>query len=375
MTIEHEGKTLTMQQAKKYLESPDRAERKIVYEKIRARRKADEEKLNNLLSELIQLRNQVARNAGYESFVEYQWDRRGRFDYTQDDVFSFHRGVKEHVVPIVTKINEQKKAKLGLDRLQPYDVEVDSSGEASLNPFTTGEELLTKATEVVGKVSPAFGKNIDIMKAHGRFDLDSRPGKAPGGYNYPMATSGYPFVFMNAAGTNQDVITFVHEAGHAMHCFCTEEQDIPLAVFRNEYPMEMAEVASMSMELMSMYHRDIFYTDPKDLKRAQQEEIERSIDILPWVSIIDSFQYWLYKNPDHTAEQRGEKFALLLEEYQPDIDWSDYRSYQHIRRQQQGHIFNTPFYYIDYGIAQLGAISVWQNYIQDAPKALEMYQK
>lgn len=190
-----------------------------------------------------------------------------------------------------------------------------------------------------------------------------------------MAVSGYPFVFMNAAGTNKDVITFVHEAGHAMHCFCTEAQNIPLSTFRNEYPMEMAEVASMSMELMSMYHRDVFYSDPKDLKRAQKEEMERTVDVLPWISIIDSFQYWLYKNPDHSIEQRGEKFASLLEEYQPDIDWSNYREYQHIRWQQQGHIFNTPFYYIDYGIAELGAISVRKNYIKDPASALAMYKK
>lgn len=211
------------------------------------------------------------------------------------------------------------------------------------------------------------------MKEHGHFDLSSRPGKAPGGYNYPLAVSHYPFIFMNAAGVQQDVVTFVHEAGHAMHSFCIEEKGIPLNIFK-DFPIEMAEVASMSMELMSMYEWDSFYSDPADKKRAQEQEIERVLEILPWVAIVDSFQYWLYKNPSHTVEERHAKFKELLDEYKPFIDRNEYEHVQHIRWQAQMHIYDFPLYYIEYGIAQLGAIGVWKNYIEDRQKALELYK-
>lgn len=226
-----------------------------------------------------------------------------------------------HIVPLVTKIFERKKKELGVDRMTPYDVGAVKEGEEALKPFTTGEELIEKATKTMGRVHPQFAANLQEMKEKNFFDLDSRKGKKPGGYNLPMPISRRPFIFMNSAGSYYDVIVFLHEAGHAMHSFYA--QDVK-NIF-NDYPMEIAEVASMSMELMGLNSLDEFYKNPEDLKRAKLYAIEdRTLVILTWIPVIDSFQYWLYKNPDHTVEERDSKFKEILSVYQPWIDYSGY---------------------------------------------------
>lgn len=369
MSIEHDGKTITLQQWAKYLELPDRTIRKEVYEKIWTRRGADSEKLDTLLTDLIKLRNTVAKNAGYESFVEYQWDGYNRFDYTQEDVNNFHEWVKQHIVPIVHSIFDKKRVELGLDTLAPFDTNVDGKDSEPLKPFSTGEELLEKGIAVMNDLHPAFAEHLRVMKSRNLFDLSSRTGKAPWGYNTGMPVSGYSFIFMNAAGTQNDLSTFVHEAWHAFHNVYTDNM---MWIFSN-YPMEIAEVASMSMELITMDFWHHFYQDKKDLIRAKIDQVEKCIEILPWISIIDLFQYWLYKNPDHTIEQRDQKFYSLLKEYLTRVDFSDYETFATKRRQAQLHIFEVPFYYIEYGIAQLGAIGVWKNYMTDPKKALEQY--
>ncbi len=371
MMIEYQGKTLTLQQAAVYLEQNDENIRKEVYEKIRDRRLQDSEKLDNLLTKQIALRNQIAQNAWYPSFVEYQRDARNRFDYTQQEVFDFHAGVKEYIVPLVQKIFDEKKKALQVDSLQPYNIAAPESDLPPLKPYGSAEEFLKKSITTVAAVDPEFGENLELMKQAGRFDLDSREWKRPWGYNCPMPVTLWPFIFMNSAGTQKDVEIFVHEAWHAMHSFCMK--DISLPWFR-QYPIEIAEVASMSMEFLTMKYWNIFYNNSIDVQRAQKWQIDWSIEVLPWVSIVDMFQYWLYKNPTHTVKERDEKFSALLKEYHPWIDYSNYEKNASKRWQSQLHIFELPFYYIEYGICQLGAFGVWKNYMENPTEALKKYK-
>jgi oligoendopeptidase F len=370
MNIEIDWQTLTLQQATKLVDTPNRDTRKSVYDKIWGRRLEDKDTLDNLLTELITMRNQVAINAGYDSFVEYQWDNYNRFDYTQQDVFNFHAWVKEYIVPIVTMFNEETKKKLWLETLTPYDLWAPTQDERLLRPFTTWDELLEKTIACMHDVYPQFAENLRTMKSMWRFDLDSRSGKSPGGYNSSMPISGYSFIFMNAAWLHRDVETLVHEAWHAMHSVYSS--NVSLYCFNN-YPMEIAEVASMSMELVTMDWWKHFYSNAEDLKKAQIEQVEWSLATLCRVATIDSFQYWLYKNPTHTIAERDAKFASLINEYQPWIDYSWMENIQAKRWQPQLHIFEVPFYYIEYGIAQLGAYGVWKNYKEHGQKAIEQY--
>lgn len=370
MDIEVDWKKLTLQQAWKLLDTPDRETRKSIYEKVWGRRMEDKDKIDTLLTELITLRNQVAINAWYPSFVEYQWEAYNRFDYTQQDVFNFHAWVKEHIVPLVTMFHKKSQEKLWLDSLKPYDLWAPTKDERLLRPFTTWEELLEKTIACMWDLHPEFAKNLLTMKSMNRFDLDSRPWKSPGWYNVSMPVTGYSFIFMNAAGLHRDVETLVHEAWHGFHSDYSAA--VPLEIF-NHYPMEMAEVASMSMELVTMDNWTHFYSNNEDLTKAKVEQLEGSLGVLCWISIIDSFQYWLYKNPTHSIPERDEKFKALMQEYQPRIDYSGLEERQAKRWQAQLHIFEIPFYYIEYGIAQLGAYWVWKNYKEHGKVALDQY--
>ncbi len=370
MNVEVNGQILTLQQATKLVDTPDRDVRKSIYEKIWGRRLQDKDTLDWLLTDLIELRNQVAKNAWYESFVEYQWDAYNRFDYTQQDVFNFHAWVKQNIVPIVTMFHKIRQEKLWLESLKSYDLWAPTKDERLLRPFATWEELLEKTISCMKDLHPQFAENLITMKSMNRFDLDSRPGKSPGGYNSSMPVTGYSFIFMNAAGLHRDVETLVHEAWHGFHSHYSDA--IEMSCF-NHYPMEMAEVASMSMELLTMDWWKYFYNNTEDLKKAQIEQLEWSLSTLCWVATIDSFQYWLYKNPTHTIAERDEKFKALLTEYQPWIDYTWMEDIQAKRRQSQLHIFEVPFYYIEYGIAQLWSYGVWKNYKENGQKALEQY--
>lgn len=370
MNIEHEGQTLTLSQAAKYTEHADRGIRKEVYEKIWARRLQDMEALDNLMNELITIRTSIAKNAWYESFVEYTWDARGRFDYTQQHVFDYHKGIKEHIVPIVIELFKDKKELLWLDSIKPYDLDAPLPSEVQLNPFTTWDELLEKWIATMRDVYNEFWDNLEVMKKAWRFDLNSRNGKAPWWYNYPMAVTHYPFIFMNAAWNQTGVKTFVHEAWHAMHSFCMK--DIDLQIFR-DYPIEVAEVASMSMELVTMNFWTHFYPNKDNLLQAKRDQLSWILEILTRIAVVDAFQYWLYKNPTHTVTERDEKFSSLLADYQPWIDYSDLEVISKKRRHAQLHIFEIPFYYIEYGISELGAIWIWKQYIENPEQAMKNY--
>ncbi len=371
MTVEVNGKEYTLQQAAKFLENPDRSLREAVFRKVQERRTQDKDALNDLFSKLIAIRNQMALNTGFANYRDFKFEELGRFDYTKEDCFRFHEAVKEYVIPLVSKINEKKRKKLGLDTLRPWDTEAEPAGIEPLRPFTNGQDLLTKTITCFDDLNPFFGDCLRTMQKMGRFDLESRKGKSPGGYNCPLAETGAPFIFMNASGQMGDLTTMVHEGGHAIHSFLSHP--LKLSSFK-DYPMEIAEVASMSMELFTMDHWDLFFSDKNDLARAREHQLERVITIFPWIATIDKFQHWIYENPSHTLEQRKQKWVEILNEFSSQsVDWSGLEHYREFGWQRQLHLFEVPFYYIEYGIAQLGAIGLYMQYKKNKEKALSNY--
>jgi oligoendopeptidase F len=371
MTIQFKEQEYTLQQAAQFLESPDRAIREEVYLKIQERRLQDQTSMHDLFTSLIQKRNQVAINAGFANYRDYKFQELGRFDYAKEDCYQFHEAIKLHVLPLIDKIYARKKKKLGLTTLKPWDTEAEPAGIAPLKPFTDGKDLYNKSVACFEKLNPFFADCLRKMDELKHFDLESRKGKAPGGYNCPLAESGAPFIFMNAAGQMSDVTTMVHEGGHAIHSFLTHP--LSLSAFK-EYPMEMAEVASMSMELFTMNHWQSFFDNEEDLNRAKEHQLERTITIFPWIAIIDKFQHWVYENPMHTIEQRTASWKNIVAEFSTDsIDYSGLDMYRAIGWQRQLHLFEVPFYYIEYGIAQLGAIGMWMQYQKNPTQALENY--
>ena len=373
MMIEVNGQEYTLQQAAKFLESHDRALREEVYRKIQERRLQDKDAMHDLYSKLIQKRDEVAKNAGFANYRDYKFVELGRFDYAKEDCFQFHEAVKLHVLPLIEKIYARKKQKLQLETLYPWDTEAEPVGVTPLKPFTDGKDLYEKSVQCFEALNPFFANCLRKMNELKHFDLESRKGKAPGGYNCPLTESGAPFIFMNAAGQMSDVTTMVHEGGHAVHSFLSH--GLELSAFK-EYPMEIAEVASMAMELFSMNHWESFFSDAADLNRAKEHQLERTITIFPWIAIIDKFQHWVYENPQHTIDERTTTWMSILKEFSTNsIDYTGLEAYREIGWQRQLHLFEVPFYYIEYGIAQLGAIGLWMQYQQDPKKALENYIK
>ena len=371
MTVEVNGTEYTLQQAAKFLESSNRELRKEVYLKIQERRKQDETTMHDLYSSLIAKRHQIAVNAGFENYRDYKFKELGRFDYTKEDCFQFHEAVKLHVIPLVNDIYQHKKQQLGLDHLKPWDTEAEPAGTEPLKPFTDGKDLYEKSVKCFEQLHPFFADCLRKMNELKHFDLESRKGKAPGGYNCPLAESGAPFIFMNAAGQMSDVTTMVHEGGHAVHSFLAHP--LSLSAFK-EYPMEIAEVASMAMELFSMNHWVAFFDNEADLKRAKLHQLERTITIFPWIAIIDKFQHWVYEHPQHSIEERTTSWMNILNEFSTSaIDYTGLEQFRAIGWQRQLHLFEVPFYYIEYGIAQLGAIGLWMQYKQNPEKALQHY--
>ncbi len=373
MTIEHEGKEYTLQQAAKFLQKPDREVRETIFRKVAVRRMQDIDELNELFNKLLALRQQVAKNAGFDNYRDYKFRALGRFDYTPEDCFAFHDAVREHILPLNAMLSEHRRKRLGLEKMRPWDSSAEPVGTEPLQPFETGVELSDKSVQVFGRLGDYFKSCLQTMTEMKRLDLESRKGKAPGGYNCPLPETGVPFIFMNAAGTIGDLITMMHEGGHAVHSFLSHE--LPLSSLK-EYPMEIAELASMSMELFSMEHWDVFFTDTDELKRAQVEELERVISVLPWIATIDKFQHWLYTHPGHTNEERTAEWLKIMDEFSThQTDWSGFEEYRAVFWQKQLHLYEVPFYYIEYGIAQLGAIAMWRQYRGNKQQALENYKK
>lgn len=369
--IEHERQVMTMQKASLLLKEQDEQLRKLIFEKMSARRMEDNHQLNTLYNNLIQLRHQIAVNAGFQNYRDYKFEALGRFDYTKEDCFAFHQAIKSEIVPLVRQIQQKKLTKLGKTQFKPWDTELDPDGLAPLKPFSNGQEMLNGSIRVLGKIDPYFGECISTMKEMEYLDLDSKQGKAPGGYNYPLYEIGVPFIFMNAVGAQRDLVTMVHEAGHAVHSFLS--RDLELTGYKN-LPSEVAELASMSMELLTMDEWSEFYNEA-DHKRAKKDQLETILTILPWIAQIDEFQHWVYEYPQHTIEERTEKWLNLGKEYGSNLtDWTGFETVRASSWQRQMHLFEVPFYYIEYGFAQLGAIGVWKNSLENVDLAIEKYK-
>ena len=370
MTVEFDGKSLTMQQASLILKNTDREKRKTIYNLIQKRRLEDEEKLDNLYDELITLRRKIAKNAGYKNYRDYMFSAMGRFDYKPEDCFDFHNAISKKIVPIITTFEEKRKKELDYVNYRPWDTAVDVDGLKPLKPFNGGNELTDLTIKCFSKLRPYFGNCISIMKEMKHLDLESKEGKAPGGFMYPLHEIGVPFIYMNSVGSQRDLVTMVHEGGHAIHSFLC--RNLELTEFKST-PSEVAELASMAMELLSMDYWDTFYENENELKRAKLEQLEKALGTLPWVAAIDKFQHWIYTNK-HTAKERKEKWLEIDSELGNQvINWDGQESAQKIMWQRQLHLYEVPFYYIEYGMAQLGAIAVWRSYKKHGEKAIENY--
>ena len=371
MMVELNGQEMTLQQAGVILQSTDRAKREEVYLKISVRRLQDKDILDELFSKLIKIRHQVAKNAGFENFRDYMFMAYGRFDYTPNDCFNFHEAIESEVVPILNELSNERKKQLRVTELRPWDKAVDAEGREPLKAFSDGNELTEKSIQCFQKIDPYLGQCLSIMKEMGHLDLESRKGKAPGGYNYPLAEIGVPFIFMNATSTMRDMTTIMHEGGHAIHNFLTK--DLELNDFKSP-PMEVAELASMAMELISMDQWQIFFPNEEELKRAKREQLEDIIETLPWVATIDKFQHWIYENPSHTPDERKKNWNRIFDQFTDTAtDWIGLQENKDYVWQKQLHLYEVPFYYIEYGMAQLGAIAVWRNYKLDKKKGLDGY--
>ena len=371
MTIWWEEQELTLQQAANILEDKDRIQREKAYLSIQNRRLQDKDKLDDLLTELIQLRHQIAENAGFKNYRDYAFAALGRFDYSPQDCFAFHQAVKKTVMPLVENLALQRKKQMNLNSLRPWDMQADPTGLPALKVFDNSENLINDTIACLDELDGFLGDCLKIMKKMGHLDLESRKNKAPGGYNYPLAETGYPFIFMNATSNLRDLTTLLHEAGHAVHSVLCK--DLEINSFK-EPPAEVAELASMSMELISMPFWKHFFANEKDLKRAKKEHLEDLLVVLPWIACIDKFQHWLYENPKHNVEERQKAWNEIYGEFSPKIiDWTGLEDFKTYHWQKQLHLYEVPFYYIEYGFAQLGAIAVWQNCKKDLKKGLKDY--
>jgi oligoendopeptidase F len=371
MGITFENQQYTLPQAAVFLKDLDRQKRETVWHQITERRLQSKEELNSLFNTLLRLRHQVALNAGFENYRDYMFQAMGRFDYTAQDCYAFHAAIEKEVVPLLQEKMQERQKTLNLDKLMPWDLEVDITGKPGLKPFRNGQDLIEKTILCFNRLDPSIGKYIELMQANQLFDVESRKGKAPGGYNYPLAESGAPFIFMNAASTFRDLTTMVHEGGHALHTFLSAH--LELNDFKH-LTSEIAELASMSMELISMDQWGVFFDNEEELTRAKKEQLEDVLKTLPWVAVVDQFQHWVYTNPSHTEEQRAQAWNQIFDQFGHSFaDWTGLEEAKTYLWQKQLHIFEVPFYYIEYGMAQLGAIAVWKNYKENPEKGLKQY--
>lgn len=383
MTVEFEGREQTLPQMARYQESNDRAVREAAWRVVAERRVQDAATLDAIYDKMVQLRDQQARNAGFDNYIGYAFKEKKRFDYTPDDCRTFHRAVEEAIVPFLRRLDARRREQLSVDVLRPWDLAVDPKGREPLKPFSGGADLVARSRRCFerldGRLAEMFSTLGDGDNAQGAargamLDLDSRKGKAPGGYQSMRDFSRKPFIFMNAAGLHRDVETMVHEAGHAFHSMlCSRE---PLLHYRHS-PIEFAEVASMSMELLTMPHwggRDGFYPDEEDLARAQRRQMEGSVGMIPWIATIDAFQHWVYGNPRHTREERRAAWLDLDRRFGHAVAWDGLEQHRAAMWQRQLHLYTVPFYYVEYGIAQLGSLQLWLRALDEGEKtAVESY--
>ena len=372
MTVEFEGRERTMPEMRKFLLEPDRPRREAAWRAAARRRMADRDRLDDLFEKMLGLRARIAANAGCPDFLEYQFRACHRFDYTPADCRRYHEAVARAVVPLWREILQDRRRDLGVDRLRPWDTAVDPEGRPPLKPFERAEELAARVIEVFRRTDPALAEQFAMMDRLGLLDLASRKGKAPGGYQAVLAEARLPFILMNAVGVDDDVWTLLHEGGHALHSIAAVDE--PLLAYRHA-PMEFCEVASMGMELLAEGHLGVFY-NAGDLKRSRRRHVEGIVFILPWVATIDAFQQWIYGHPGHSRAERRAAWLEIFDRFSGGVvDWTDLAEEKAASWHRQLHIFEYPFYYIEYGIAQLGALQLWVRARQDGAAALAGYRR
>lgn len=372
ITINWEGQEKTIPQMKEFLQSSDRKTREKAWRLVWQEVSKHDQRLNEIMSKLIKLRHQIALNAGFKNYRDYMFKKYERFDYTPEDTFVFHEAVKKQIVPMVDKIQKKHQQEIGVEVYRPWDTQAVPKGKKRLQPFTETTELVNATVDIFQELDPLFANMLKQMKGEGLLDLDSRKAKSPGGFCAELPVTGLSFIFMNAVGSQGDVSTMVHEGGHAVHNLLMQNQK--LAAYKSA-PMESAELASMSMELLTIDKWDRFYTDKEELKRAQIEHIEGIISFFPWAMVVDRFQHWMYENPQHTVEERKEKFKELAKEYSHHyVNTEGLEKELEARWLMQLHIFEVPFYYIEYAIAQLGALQLWKSYTEDPEGTIERYK-
>ena len=358
MTVHFEGKERTLPEMGKFLLETDRALRERAWRATAERRLKDAQKLDEIFGKMLALRVKIAQNAGCKNFCDYKFRSLHRFDYTPEDCKKYHTSIESLVVPLWRKILERRRQQMKLESLRPWDTAVDPLGRAPLKPFEDVKDLIEGCQKIFAKVDPELGQQFSQMIQKGLLDLQSRKGKAPGGYQSALDESRKPFIFMNAVGLDQDVRTLLHEAGHAFHTFACAHDSL---VNYRHGPMEFNEVASMAMELLGGKYLDVFYKKD-DFERSVVDHLEDIVYILGWVAVVDAFQHWIYENPNHSSEERLKQWIFIHKRFGGDlINWDGLQKEHEYLWHRQLHIFEVPFYYIEYGIAQLGALQVWSS--------------
>lgn len=369
MTVQFDGKEQTLPAMAKVQEEADRSRRQQAWELTAKRRLEERAKLDDIFDQLRTLRGEIAKAAGYPDYRAYAFDNYERFDYTPNECIEFQNAVEKHIVPLARELQRKRQVKLGVDRLRPWDLAVDPENRPPLRPFKDGKELQEKTQNIFRKLDPRLGDYFSILREHEVVDLDNRKGKAPGGYQSTLAEARLPFIFMNAVGIQRDVETLVHEAGHAFHAIAARDER--LHAYRSA-PIEFCEVASMSMELITAPHWTEFYNSD-DARRAHRDHLEGIIKFFPWMATVDAFQHWLYTHPNHTRAERDQCWLSLMNRFGGIEDWSGYEEARTCLWHRQLHIFEIPFYYVEYGIAQLGALQLWQLSRRNVKRALDHY--
>ena len=371
LTVKFRGEEKTLVQMGPYLEEIDRPLRREAWELIAQRRLQEADKFDDVFDQQIKLRSQIAENAGFGNYRDYAFRRLGRFDYTPEDCVKFHDAVETAIVPIARELQAQRRAQLKLEMLRPWDLSVDPLNRPPLKPFVQIEEMVSHTQKIFNRLDTELAGGFRQMQDLKLLDLDNRKGKAPGGYQSTLAESRLPFIFMNAVGLQRDMETIFHESGHAFHALATRDED--LYAYRSA-PIEFCEVASMSMEFLgNEFIEECYSTD--DSKRARRVRLEGAVDGFPWIATVDAFQRWIYTHPDHSREERRKAWLGLMDRFGGDVDWSGLENERANLWHRQLHIFIHPFYYIEYGIAQLGALQVWATSKQSKARALGDYKK
>ncbi len=366
--VDFDGKRQTTQQIMVYQENPDRSIRESAYRARVAVHMEDVSKLEDLYDEMLAVRKQIAINAGFKNYRDYKFVANARFDYTPEDCLRFHSAIEESLVPLLSEWNKEKCNKLDISSLRPWDLYVDPDSKGIIKAFDTEEEFCDKVQKIFEDVHPKTGEYFRFMRENKLLDLSSREGKAPGGYMTELSERRVPFIFMNAVGTKRDVDTLLHEGGHSIHAFQAREQ--LLKGYRSS-PLEFAEVASMSMELLGRPFFNYVYKS-EDIERVKKEQLVKIVEFFPFMSMIDSFQHWVYTTEDNGRDARGKKWQELNRKFQPYLDMSGMDEIEKTRWQYP-HVYTVPFYYIEYGIAQIGALQVWKNSLKNPKKAVDDY--